>query len=101
MTVHTWTGTGWNHHSGRCWSHLQIWRGEEHIAEATAPVTSKDPPKFEPAIAPFKQCTTQDIIKGEVIPKTLQIPVPSAKRIGSINDLSFLSGLKKIYSSEW
>ncbi|MEN6395947.1 MAG: site-specific integrase [Methanoregula sp.] len=36
----------------------------KHISEATALVTSKGLSKFAPSIAPFKQCTTQDIIKG-------------------------------------
>jgi integrase len=36
----------------------------KHIAESTALVTSKGLSKFAPSIAPFKQCTTQDIIKG-------------------------------------
>jgi integrase len=36
----------------------------KHITESTALVTSKGLSKFAPSIAPFKQCTTQDIIKG-------------------------------------
>jgi integrase/recombinase XerD len=39
-------------------------KATKHIAEATALVTSKGLSKFAPSIAPFKQCTTQDIIKG-------------------------------------
>ena len=39
-------------------------KATKHIAEATALITSKGLSKFAPSIAPFKQCTTQDIIKG-------------------------------------
>jgi integrase len=39
-------------------------KARKHISEATALVTSKGLSKFAPSIAPFKECTTQDIIKG-------------------------------------
>jgi integrase len=39
-------------------------KATKHISEATALVTSKGLSKFAPWIAPFKQCTTQDLIKG-------------------------------------
>ena len=39
-------------------------KATKHVSEATALATSKGLSKFAPLIGPFKQCKTQDIIKG-------------------------------------
>ena len=39
-------------------------KATKHISESTALVTSKGLSKFAPLTGPFKQCTTQDIIKA-------------------------------------